>query len=375
MPSSRSSRRSEMDHAPRSDFSSRRPRGSPMRSCSRVSIRHFMQARSCWSSRRGALAAPLIRRSRVLSGLVFLIAIGSCAWAPRAAKRLARADNLRIVLVDHAPILGRAVKIAAKIVPPQPIDDISTSDVPVATSTHALDWSGDDIVLISVDALRADHLGVYGAQRATSPHIDALAKEGVVFDAAYCPTPHTSYSVTSLMTGKYMRPLLALAWATTRRRGPRSSVNMATKPLHSIRLRFSSSTRTSSRASKIRRSISNTQKSNLPIRHCARRRSTRICRKRPPTFRSFCGCISSSRTSRMSCIRSIRSGGDHPTDADAYDSEIAAADQGIGNIVAAVRAQRPRAVFIITADHGEEFGDHGGAITERRSTKSRCASR
>src|ERR671926_557327 len=35
-----------------------------------------------------------------------------------------------------------------------------------------------------------------------------MATEGVVFDAAYSPTPHTSYAVTSLMTGKYMRPLL-----------------------------------------------------------------------------------------------------------------------------------------------------------------------
>ena len=45
--------------------------------------------------------------------------------------------------------------------------------------------------------------------RPTTPRLDALAREGTVFDEAYCPTPHTSYSITSMMAGKYMRPLLA----------------------------------------------------------------------------------------------------------------------------------------------------------------------
>jgi HEAT repeat protein len=45
---------------------------------------------------------------------------------------------------------------------------------------------------------------------------------------------------------------------------------------------------------------------------------------------------------------------------DRYDAEIAAADAGVGAIVRGVRALRPRAVVIVTADHGEEFREHGG---------------
>ena len=75
-------------------------------------------------------------------------------------------------------------------------------------SARPLDLGKRDILFISIDALRADHVGVYGYKRNTTPHIDALAKKGVIFTHAYCPTPHTSYSVTSMMTGKYMRPLL-----------------------------------------------------------------------------------------------------------------------------------------------------------------------
>ena len=39
-----------------------------------------------------------------------------------------------------------------------------------------------NVVLISIDSLRADHLGTYGYERETSPNIDALAAEGVVFE-------------------------------------------------------------------------------------------------------------------------------------------------------------------------------------------------
>jgi HEAT repeat protein len=54
---------------------------------------------------------------------------------------------------------------------------------------------------------------------------------------------------------------------------------------------------------------------------------------------------------------------EHPfgdRDVDRYDSEIAAADATVGELVDHVRAARPGAVVIVTADHGEEFGDHGG---------------
>ncbi|MEO7109371.1 MAG: sulfatase-like hydrolase/transferase [Polyangiaceae bacterium] len=308
----------------------------------------------------GALLAPTIRSSRAISISVLIVAIGSCAWAPHAAKKLARADNLRIVLIDHAPILGRAVKLAAKICPPAPLDENSNVDVPVLANTHSLDWSGDDIILISVDALRADHLGVYGSTRGTSPHIDALAKEGVVFDAAYCPTPHTSYSVTSLMTGKYMRPLLALAlgddsetWAAILRKyGYKTAAFYPPAVFFIDEDKFASF-----------------ENRNLDFEYAKVEfadpslRASQVeayLQKAPPDVPLFLWVHFFEPHEPYVMHPEHPYGGDHPTDVDAYDSEIAAADEGIGNIVAAIRAQRPRAVMIVTADHGEEFGDHGG---------------
>ncbi|MFT4978867.1 MAG: arylsulfatase A-like enzyme [Myxococcota bacterium] len=58
-----------------------------------------------------------------------------------------------------------------------------------------------DIVLVVVDTLRADHLGVYGHTRPTSPNIDQLASEGLWFSRAYAQSGWTLASFSSLLTG------------------------------------------------------------------------------------------------------------------------------------------------------------------------------
>ena len=58
-------------------------------------------------------------------------------------------------------------------------------------------------LIIFVDTLRADHLGAYGYNKPTSPFLDTLAAEGVMFNSAYAPTPWTYSSVASLFTGLY----------------------------------------------------------------------------------------------------------------------------------------------------------------------------
>jgi arylsulfatase A-like enzyme len=59
------------------------------------------------------------------------------------------------------------------------------------------------VFFISVDTLRADHLGAYGYSRPTSPVIDALSKRGVRFDSAFAQRGLTGPSLVSIMTGLY----------------------------------------------------------------------------------------------------------------------------------------------------------------------------
>ena len=57
------------------------------------------------------------------------------------------------------------------------------------------------IVLVTIDTLRADHLGCYGYVHGTSPFLDRLADEGVVFTRANATSSHTAPSHASIFTG------------------------------------------------------------------------------------------------------------------------------------------------------------------------------
>jgi arylsulfatase len=60
--------------------------------------------------------------------------------------------------------------------------------------------SRENLVLVVVDTLRADHLGLYGYARDTSPRLDAFARDAVVFERAQSASPWTAPSLISLMT-------------------------------------------------------------------------------------------------------------------------------------------------------------------------------
>ena len=57
------------------------------------------------------------------------------------------------------------------------------------------------IVLISIDTCRADHLGCYGFSTSYTPHLDALAQEGVLFENVVSPVPLTLPSHSTMLTG------------------------------------------------------------------------------------------------------------------------------------------------------------------------------
>lgn len=64
-----------------------------------------------------------------------------------------------------------------------------------------------NVVVITVDTLRADHLGCYGYKQIKTPNIDALAADGTRFEHAYTPVPVTLPAHTVIFTGTY--PMLS----------------------------------------------------------------------------------------------------------------------------------------------------------------------
>ena len=59
------------------------------------------------------------------------------------------------------------------------------------------------VILISIDTLRADHVGAYGYRRIATPNIDSFAQNGTLFTNITCQTPLTLPWHTSLFTSTY----------------------------------------------------------------------------------------------------------------------------------------------------------------------------
>src|SRR5712672_501760 len=76
-------------------------------------------------------------------------------------------------------------------------------------STHALAATPTtrkppiNVILITIDTVRADHLGCYGAKDVQTPTLDALARDGIVFERAVSQVPLTWPSHAVILTGLY----------------------------------------------------------------------------------------------------------------------------------------------------------------------------
>ena len=213
------------------------------------------------------------------------------------------------------------------------------------------------ILLISIDALRADHLGAYGYERGISPEIDALAAESVRFEHAYATAPHSSYSLSSLMTSVHLHQ-------TTRLGQPVPEATLA-------------STLTDSgfqTAALFTLGIFHTEGENL---HRYEASAFDYARH------EHANLDAEERTdAALEEIDRVIEAGEPPSlhwvhyfdvhepyqdtrlgtsDLDRYDSEIAHVDAAVGRLLreARTRLQRP-VIVVLTADHGEEFRDHGG---------------
>jgi len=59
-----------------------------------------------------------------------------------------------------------------------------------------------NVLLVTIDTTRADHLGMYGYPRPTSPNLDAMARGATVFDHGWAHAPSTRYSMPAILTGR-----------------------------------------------------------------------------------------------------------------------------------------------------------------------------
>lgn len=298
----------------------------------------------------------------VLSALSIVMLLTASRRVPTAGRDLAKYDNARRIVDEQSALLSRVAALAARRWPPPPLDDGADSPDPLAqSSTRALDATGRDLLLITIDAVRADHVGAYGYARKTTPAIDALAAEGCVFEHAYTATPHTSYAVASLMTGKYMRPILALEAAAGGGRRPDETWAGLFRTYGFRTAAFHPEAIWAVDAQRFRSLVDRKLDFEYVWQEFAapdlrRKQVAEYVAAAPPGKPLFIW-VHLFEPHEPYVAHAAHDFGE--TELDRYDSEIAAADAGVGGMVRDFRAARPNAIVIVSADHGEAFGEHG----------------
>ncbi len=214
---------------------------------------------SRWGSRLLAPVASTARRTLLLAVMVGLNGLLICTpqWQPRFGLALEKRAPLANSLLETAAslldfdddgfssFLGEGdcqpddpdIHPAAQDIPGNGIDencdgeDAEASDFslrqPRAYRPYAPHRKPYNLLLITVDALRRDHLGSYGYHRDTSPEIDRLAARSTRFANAFSATPNTLYSLTGILYGL---PIAVVHWEhpTAKRIAiPRTRVSLA----------------------------------------------------------------------------------------------------------------------------------------------------
>ncbi len=234
-----------------------------------------------------------------------------------------------------------------------------------------------NLVLITIDTLRADRVGAYGWTRARTPALDSLARDGAVFERAYAAAPITLPSHATILTGRY-------------------------PPGHGARdngLRVSESAPTL--ATQLRASGFQTAAfvAAFPLDHqfglargfdvygdrMPRGSDGRLANERPAS--QVVDEAISWLTSDQHLAPSTQHGTQPPapstqhpfflwvhlfephapygdpgsgrSTSDRYDDEIATADREIGRLLTALAPARERTLVVAAGDHGEAFGEHG----------------
>jgi arylsulfatase A-like enzyme/HEAT repeat protein len=289
-----------------------------------------------------------------------LIALGGAAVVAAAAAVLAIGSSQMLGYVAHERTAVTA--LALRALPPAVANRPAASAErrPDATALPPLPVGPRrpqaDVLVITIDALRADHVGAYGYRRPTTPHIDALAAGGVRFARAYAQAPHTSFSVASLMTGKYFATLARIAPGEHHEpiAAVMRSYGWRTAAFYPPAVFFVDAQKTKSFAD-----------SNFDFEYV--KFEYIDAQKRVDQMLAYYDGVGPKRTFVwVHFFEPHEPYVSHPEfpfgagDIDRYDSEIAYADAAVGRLVAAVRARRPGMIVVVAADHGEEFDEHGG---------------
>lgn len=252
-----------------------------------------------------------------------------------------------------------------------------------------------NVVLISIDSLRADHLGVYGYERGTSPNIDALAAEGVVFENTMSSSSWTLPAHASMLSslnarvhgliqdGRQLTDAATLVSEVFQRNGWRTAA-LVSAPYLSHQFGFDQGfdvydDETISFANH-RRSHSGTTSAELHARALElldgfdadpfflflHYWDVHYDYDPPPPYDTmfdpdYEGDVDARGYERSQTVRHDMDPRDLQHVVALYDGEIALVDAYLGRLFEALKAKGvwDETMVVVTADHGDEFFEHG----------------
>jgi arylsulfatase A-like enzyme len=279
-------------------------------------------------------------------------------------------------------------------------------------TAHRAPGDAPNLVLVTVDTLRRDHLELYGYGRATAPSLTALAAQGAVFEAAIAQAPETLRSLGALATGLYPHvleheraqrdeagPFLGAGFHTVAERLAAAGYDTAAFVSNWYLMRrngfaqgfavyddqsgmvFENETKRSRNADHVLAPalawLAQAQHPfflwvHLMDPHHPYEPTLEGPWERSATFASYRAEYDArSVAAYTGHLKALRTGRSplRPGELDylvgRYDAEILQADDALGRLVdrlASLGFDERNTVIVITADHGEEFADHGGML-------------
>lgn len=315
------------------------------------------------TQRSAESATSPLRHRGLFSIALITLCCGLSLWA---LGRLYRASLLRSYVLEHTTIAAalmrpyaaeRAKSAAATSATPMgaiaPLHEELQPAPPVPLGPRL---SGRDVFLITVDALRHDRLALL-------PTVRELAARGVVFDRAYTQVPHTSFALATLLTGKPVYALVTLG---------QDAASHETLPTVLRRFRYKTAAFYPPSVFYIEhdklKSLEDSAYGFEYVKYeylngAARTDQVLAFLETEKPERAFVWVHYLEPHEPYEPHPDLPAGQattEKDSDSRRYDGEIAYVDRELHRLVSYLQTHRPGALVLFSADHGEEFSEHGG---------------